>query len=189
MNYNLTIAILSGGKSSRFGTNKIYAEYKGVKLIDRAITIAKSISNDIILVGDYSHIDIPNYQDEYKERGPLGAIHSAIKNSNKNYVAILPVDMPEMIPEIYRILLSYSKEINPVVAISDIGLEPLVSIWHKNNLSLIENKLVKNLNSPIDVLNELNAIKIEITKELDDYNSKYFHNINYQIDIDKYAEQ
>lgn len=180
---DITLALLAGGKSTRFGSDKLFAKYGEQTFIERALEIAAMISENVIVIGNVSLPGYYVFKDVFTDRGPLGAVHSALLNSGTDYIATLPVDMPKMNPAVYNLLDEYRNDKEPVVAVSHTGLEPLVCIWPKKALSLIENKLMNNLNSPIVVLNQMNARRISVPAGMTDYNPDYFLNINHVDDL------
>lgn len=62
MKYDISGAILAGGKSSRMGFNKAFLEVNGRRIIDRTIDIFSTLFNEIIIVTDNP--------DNYKEFAP-----------------------------------------------------------------------------------------------------------------------
>lgn len=186
---NTTVAILAGGHSSRFGSDKAEAAFNGKTLLSNALDIAAQISENIIIISNNNYEGYNNiFADVYTDRGPLGAIHAALKNSKTKMVALLPVDMPLMIPAVYKVLYKNVLFEKPVVAVSESGLEPLVSIWQTGSLKVIEKRLEENINSPLDALGELNYLKINIKYFIPDFRQEIFSNINTQDDLTRLEE-
>ncbi|MFN3782040.1 MAG: molybdenum cofactor guanylyltransferase, partial [Candidatus Kapaibacteriota bacterium] len=77
----ISFAILSGGKSSRIGVNKAFLEIEGVPLIQRALLLANSFPEKMIITNTpelYSKFDCQVYPDIFLNRGPISGIHSAL---------------------------------------------------------------------------------------------------------------
>ena len=182
----ITVAVLAGGKSRRFGSSKLDALYKGKRLFDIALDIAASISPNVIVisnqVGLTTNLSYPIYPDIFIEKGPLAGIHSALKNAVSEHVAILPIDMPFLGKPIYKYLMTRYNCKVPVVVKSQKGLEPLVSIWPKAVLSEIESCLEQEHLGIFKCLHGLNADISEIptTKNFDE---RVFININRKEDL------
>ena len=96
---DLSIAVLSGGKSSRMNyEDKGLIEFNGFSVLSRIIEISNRYSNDVFIIANnnleeyeklhpYLYSDIlDNYQ------GPLSGIYTALSKSKNKYVIILPSD-------------------------------------------------------------------------------------------------
>ena len=59
---NISAAIIAGGKSTRFGGPKVWAEFRGKRLIDHAVDLAQDIAGQVFIVNgkdvDYSHLNM-----------------------------------------------------------------------------------------------------------------------------------
>jgi molybdopterin-guanine dinucleotide biosynthesis protein A len=189
---DLTATILAGGESSRFGFPKQIASYHERSLLENAICIANDISpkvsvifgNDIYLCNE--KIDI--YQDFIQNIGPMGGIYTALHCAATPYIAIMPCDMPFLDPKIFHILRKYESGEFPVVALSQGKIEPLVSIWSKKLIPLLNDFIEKNKYSLKYLLNKITNSQIEISEQLSTYTPEIFLNINYRHDFDRYAE-
>ncbi|MCB0282653.1 MAG: molybdenum cofactor guanylyltransferase [Calditrichae bacterium] len=184
---NVTAVLVAGGQSKRFGSSKIIAEYKGRRLIDYAIDVLKHISDDCFIVANFdkSEIDtsIPVFKDIISGCGPLCGIHAALNYADKKYVAVLPVDMPELAFDVYRFLYPSVSDDHPAVAVSHKGLEPLVSIWPTAQLNNFEKAISENEYKLHKILKQLNAHEIELSQIMPSYQEKWFENINYKKDL------
>lgn len=185
---NVTAVLIAGGQSRRFGSSKLVAEYKGRKLIDYAIDILRHISDDCFIVGNFDRDEIktsiPLYKDIISGCGPLCGIHAALNYADKKYVAVLPVDMPELSYNVYRFLYPSAGDEHPVVAVSHKGIEPLVSIWPTAQLDNFEKAISQNEYSLHRILKQLNAHEIALEDVMPNYQEKWFENINYKKDLD-----
>lgn len=183
------MAILIGGKSSRFGDPKTQAYFGNYRLIDYSIKVAELISANIFIVKhpqqQFNHRAITVLADIIPDCGPAGGIYTALENIQTPWLAILPCDMPFLVPEIYEILLSHREGTKPIVAISENGIESLVSIWHKSHANQMRNHL-KNKEFTLNrILEKLKAAKVEIANKLPEYQPDYFFNVNYRKDLEE----
>ncbi|MBN2366153.1 MAG: molybdenum cofactor guanylyltransferase, partial [Calditrichaeota bacterium] len=125
-------------------------------------------------------------RDIYPDCGPLGGLYTALYYSPRPLVAILPCDMPLLEPQVYRILLENAFSDRPVVAVSHLGLEPLVSVWPvEPSLSVIDKNLKNQKYSFRETIEELKAVKINIQAAMAEYRPEMFININYRDDLRK----
>ncbi len=185
---DISVAVLAAGKSIRFGSRKELALWRGKPLIHWATGLAEKLSNTVLFIGpeEINPSDsIPSYSDLFPGNGPLGGIQAALHYSAAEYTAILPVDMPLMIPEVYHILRRHCHPLHPAAAVSDTGLEPLISIWPRSSLAYITEQLKKGKNGPIPVLDALNARRVPVYEMLKPYNPDIFININTRDQLEK----
>ena len=183
---HVTAALIAGGKSKRFGSPKQKALYNGRSLLELAIQKIVRISSDAIIVGDVQHSQLkkplPIHDDLERECGPIGGIYTAMHFSKKRWVAIFPVDMPLLPISVYRFLYVSSRAGLPIVAKSDRGVEPLVSLWPIETLVLVKNQIEKKDFRLYYLLKLLNAIELDLSK-IPGYNHLWFKNINYKRDL------
>ena len=183
---HVTAALIAGGKSKRFGSPKQNAVYNGKLLLDLAIEKISHISEDAIIVGDLKRSalknPIPVFKDLVEDCGPIGGIYTALHFSHKKWVAILPVDMPLLPISVYRFLYASCEEGRPIVAKSESGIEPLVSLWPIENLAAMKNQINKNDFRLHFLLKMLNAVEMDLSR-VPGYNSLWFENINYKNDL------
>ena len=79
---DVTGFILAGGKSTRMGTDKAFIEFEGHTLLERALSLARSVTPDVRIVGAREKFApfAPVVEDIFRERGPLGGIHAALRD-------------------------------------------------------------------------------------------------------------
>jgi len=186
---NTSAAIIAGGKSSRFGTNKAKANYQNKEFIDIASQLGCRISSEVfIITGERYHYDdllVPTFSDIVPNCGPIGGIFTALINSTNSFVCTLPCDMPLLVKEIFELLYEKRSENCPVVACSENGIEPLLSLWPTNMASVIYSHINNGEFRMRHLLSELNAIELNIPKLMVNYDPKIFTNINYKKDLEK----
>ncbi|MFA8343859.1 MAG: molybdenum cofactor guanylyltransferase [Rhodothermaceae bacterium] len=176
-NKDLTFAVIAGGKSKRFGSNKLLHKFNGKRFIDFSLELGKSLTENVVIIGDSdfpSDLNFPVIKDHYKDMGPLAAIYTALINSETDFIAVTPGDMPLLKKEIYEILLQNISAKKIIAAESEKGLEPLVSVWPKTAAAELKKFLEEDNLSIKSFLNSIGYISIEFK---DDY-QKYFANIN-----------
>lgn len=74
-------AVLAGGLSTRFGSDKAMAELGGVRLLDRAVASLAHFCDHVIVVGrdDPAHICVPDWPEPHC--GPLGGLAGALRHA------------------------------------------------------------------------------------------------------------
>lgn len=141
----MSVIILSGGKSSRMGSNKAFLKLKGKPFIEHQIEMLKEIFDEIIISAntpsEYEHLDLPIIKDIYPKKGPLGGIYTGLMNSNNLYTFMLACDMPFVNMELIKHLKSLINDFDVVVPKSDRGFEPLHAFYSKNCIGPIKKQL------------------------------------------------
>ena len=115
VNTTLIGLVLAGGQSRRMGQDKALMRYQGRTLIDNASLLLQSASFDKVLISR----NAPGFlNDKIEDAGPLSGVHAVLDalsqsdnhNGNPCELLVLPVDMPQMTPELLRILVSRGRE-------------------------------------------------------------------------------
>lgn len=182
----LTAAIIAGGKSKRFGAPKAEALYRGRRLIDYALDIARSIAAEVCIAtgAEKRWADEDGaaaFKDEIPDCGPLGGVYTALLHTSNSWVATIPCDMPLLDRNVYRVLYARRSGLRPVVAVSDAGLEPLVTLWPREAIVAVRTAIREGDLALHTLIRALDGI------EVDDFHniaSHAFFNINFQSDLD-----
>src|SRR6202008_3870023 len=91
-----SVFVLAGGQSTRMGADKALVEIDGRTLLERALTLTRSVSSEVQIVG--SQAKFARYgdviEDEFPQHGPLGGIHAALRASTSELNLVLAVAMP-----------------------------------------------------------------------------------------------
>lgn len=187
---NISCAILAGGKNSRFnGFNKAFINIHGEPLIQKYLQLLNGIFDDIIIISNspelYKDLDNINiFSDEYKNIGPLGGIHVALKNCKNESCFIIACDMPNISEDSIRFFIDkfISEKRDVLIPIKQNEIEPLHAIYSKKILS----SLVKFIESTTfykikKFINQQDVQYIEIPDKF----LNTFTNVNYPDDLQK----
>jgi molybdopterin-guanine dinucleotide biosynthesis protein A len=185
---DLSVAILAGGKSTRFGEPKANAYLGHKTLIDNSVMIGELISTNILIIKhpqqELKQSSIPTIGDIIPDCGPIGGIYTALENIETPWLGVLPCDMPFITPEIYEIIFAQRTEDRPVVALSENGMESLVSIWPKSLSAELHKHITKKEFAINKLLKKFNAVQISMPETFTDYQPEYFFNVNYKKDLE-----
>jgi molybdenum cofactor guanylyltransferase len=141
----ITGFIVAGGKSSRMGTEKALLTVHGKTLIDHAIAEARSICEDVLIVGPketffaYGRI----VKDIFQDCGPLGGIHAALGRTQTDLNLVLGVDTPFIRGEFLALLADQARASRMLVTLprTKDGLQPLCAIYRTDFLAVAEKAL------------------------------------------------
>ena len=174
--------ILAGGLSSRMGTEKGLVRLNGKPMILAVIEAAKKISADIILVAnkaEYNQFGYPVFKDDFQEKGPLGGIYTGLKNSAHDYNLVLSCDIPFISTEVLKRISDYDPAFDISVAGHQGKIHPLVGIYSKACLPVMEEHIRKD---QLKVTGIFEKLKSQIIPFSDD-DAGNFRNINSQADL------
>ncbi len=156
--FTRSIAILAGGKSSRFGSNKAFAPFLGARIIDFVLDACKKSGTDIFIIANqkkYQNLGLPVYPDIHEGLGPLAGIHSALKHARSDRVFVTACDMPLLNNRLIKWMFSLNRKEPVIVPEFDNRLQPLHAIYSKRLLPFIEQCLEKKRLSLHGLLNKL----------------------------------
>lgn len=188
----LTVAILAGGKSTRFGSPKELAKIRNKTLLQCSLSTAKSISDQIIVISGTKSFDLKNqvllYHDLFPGYGPLSGVITSLYYAKTDYIAIMACDMPLLEPEVYELLIEITQQGRPTVSFVSGKLQPLVSIWQKLFLGKLEKFIPEGILCLKNILMLLDANKVDLTSYVEKRNRNIFLNINHKKDLEQVNE-
>jgi molybdenum cofactor guanylyltransferase len=142
---NITAFVLAGGKSSRMGEDKALLKYKGVSLVEHAISILCQVTGNVRIIGDpqtYGFLGYGVIPDRTESRGPLTGIYTALSASETRLNIVLACDMPLIRGEFFSLLLKKASQADAVVMRFEDGfVEPLCSIYASTCLPAVKENL------------------------------------------------
>ncbi|TFF84744.1 molybdenum cofactor guanylyltransferase [Candidatus Thorarchaeota archaeon] len=191
------VAILAGGASKRFGSQKALAVFRGKPLIAHMIRIARSLSDSVIIVVSSesqlenieAHVeDVPIHVDPPDSVScALTGTLTAFEYASRRYTQLLPVDAPLVNPDVMRLLEGLAPGHGAVVPSWPNGyLEPLHSIYDSEHayalgLEVMEEGLHR-MSDLLDRLSNVLYVSTEALKNLDP-GLETFTNLNNMQDL------
>ena len=190
---DVTVFVLAGGKSTRMGKDKAFLEFKGRILLARALELAAGAGQEVRIVGDPRKFAAFGQviEDIYRERGPLGGIHAALKSSSTRLNLMLAVDLPFVQPDFLKYLISVARETKALVAVprAGDGLQPLCAVYRQEFAQAAEQSLVRGKNK-IDALFGEVETRIVGPEEFSHagFSGQMFRNLNTPEEFEKAAK-
>lgn len=137
----LTGAILAGGKSLRYGTNKALVLFQGQTLISRAVESLRCFCDPVLIIANdlspYYSLRATLIQDFIPYQGPLVGIYSALLFSPHTWVFIKATDMPFLVPGLQELMVSCIEGADIVVPEHNGRPEPLLALYSRRCLPSI----------------------------------------------------
>lgn len=105
--------VLAGGRSRRFGSDKLAARVGDGTLLDRSVAVVASIAADVVVVvaprDDRVLAPIPGplriVQDPEAHGGPLVGLLTGLEAVDQPLVVVVGGDMPALRPDVLRLLV------------------------------------------------------------------------------------
>lgn len=189
---DIGIAILAGGASKRFGSQKALALFRGRPLIAHMISIARDLSDSVIVVvSSNSQADeIVEYVEDFPVHVDpddsvscaLTGTLTAFEYASTGYTQLLPVDAPLVNPDVMRLLERLAPGHGAVVPSWPSGyIEPLHAVYdseHAYALGLqVMDQGLRRMSDLLDRLRNVLYVSTEAMKQFDPH-LETFTNIN-----------
>jgi molybdopterin-guanine dinucleotide biosynthesis protein A len=180
---NLTAFILAGGKSTRMGADKAFVSYDRRTLLAHALDLARSVTPDVRIVGSREKFAAyaPVVEDIFRDHGPLGGIHAALRASQTELNLMLAVDMPFVSSRFLEYLAGEARTMQSTVVVprGEGRRQPLCAIYRRNFADAAEAVLLAGRNKIDPVFAEVDTRTIEAEElERAGFSSALFRNLN-----------
>jgi molybdopterin-guanine dinucleotide biosynthesis protein A len=197
--------VLAGGKSSRMGagTDKVFLQFDGQTLLDRALAVMSTVCDRVAIVGDpakftkygsskYGSLKYGSKKsrsskyesvvaDIFPGCGPLAGIHGALLHSSAELNLMLAVDMPLASEELLAFLFAEAEKSEAIVTVprSGKGLQPLCAIY-RSDFSTVAEQALRAGKYKIDALFSSVSVRVIEEGELTaaGFSEQSFFNVN-----------
>ena len=139
--------VMAGGRNTRFGDIKAFAEVGGERIIDRVIAALRHVADEVVMSANdpesYAPVGLAMRSDVTDELGALGGIYTALQwaqeRGDRGIIAVA-CDMPFPSRSLLRFIQSLSAKHEVVIPESDgrRGVEPLFAFYATSCLPAIE---------------------------------------------------
>lgn len=140
--------ILSGGKSSRMGTDKSLLNIQGKPVIEHILTELQYDADEVMIVANrydtYQFLGVKQVADRYTGKGPLAGLETALHHGDGEVFMVAACDMPFINSHVYQYLLQQLNDYDAVVPIYENRLHPLAGIYRKEVLAEVRHQIEKN---------------------------------------------
>ena len=136
--------VLTGGKSSRMGSDKAMLLYRGAPLVVHVARQVAAVTGSVSLVGPverYGHLGYPVVEDREPGCGPLGGIVSALAATDAEWNMMAACDMPGITSEFVAGLFALAEhmDVDVVLPLGESGRpDPLCAVYHRRCHPVLE---------------------------------------------------
>jgi molybdopterin-guanine dinucleotide biosynthesis protein A len=182
INSRITGVILAGGKSSRMGVDKALLRLDGRPFIAHVAATLQAIFDRVILMTNdasaYRFLGMESFEDIYRDRGPLGGIHSALLHADGANIFVSACDTPFISRELVTFLAAYPTTAPAAIAHMHEQIHPLCGIYTHQCLQTATEQLEAGQYRVLDFADKIGATIIPITPDLSFYKDNLLSNFN-----------
>ncbi len=184
--------VLAGGKSLRFGNDKVSEAIGSKSLLQQVIASLRFLDGEIIVVTSNEHpisesIDHPKLRiltDVLPGKGPLGGIYTGLAASVTEYNLVVASDMPFLNEALLRHLIKISEGYD--IAVPRVGklVEPLHAIYARSCLDPMSEMMKEKRLSIYELFSRVRVRYME-TAEIERFDPEHrsLFNINTKADL------
>ena len=168
------VLIFAGGRSSRMGTDKAKETLSGETLLERAVGFWKETlpgAKIYVAAGTPAHFealppDVTPVYDIYPQRGPMGGLHAAFKETSEELFLVSAVDMP-LISKDAVALLDEKRHYSEDICVFTKGgkPEPLFGYYRRSCLESMEHLLAAGENKMGLLLKAMKTTSVPLREE------------------------
>ena len=160
----LTGAVLAGGHSSRFGSNKALFAPDGETLISMAADLLRPLCEEVLVsashanAGTYAFLELDIVEDLHPDCGPLGGLEALLDRCATSWLLILTCDMPYVDSEALRTMIRHAQQSEDSICQESL---PRAFAWQRSDGSV----------SPFPLLIERSALSVVRSRMSSDHRS------------------
>ncbi len=181
----ITGIILSGGQSTRMGTDKALIKIGGETLLERAVKLCQPVCSQILISSNSENHNIvgtTRIADEFPGCGPMSGIYSCLKKAVNGWSFVISVDSTFVPSEFISFLLTQTENAEAVVPFHENGKEPLIALYNSSTMPHFRNQLETGQFKMHFLLERVNTRFVDVS-EWRKRQLYLFHNLNFPDDL------
>ena len=192
MTERVAALVLAGGRSSRFGRDKLAEPIGGRSMLDHVIDRVRAMATDIVVVGSRSIVlesasDVDVVLDDRPFEGPLAGLAVGLRAVDPGVERVLVVggDMPTMVPAVLDRLVESLERRAAAVLADDAGPRPLPITVRRSLAGPLADRLIESGERRLRAL--LEGLDVEVippdTWRLDDPDGETLRDVDVPDDL------
>ena len=161
----VSVIVLAGGRSSRFGTDKCRASFAGTPVLQRVLDRVEDLRgagrvDDVTVVGPWAPEGVRVELEPVRFLGPLGGLAHALGAVDAQVALVLAGDHPLLCTELLELLADQAlatPDADAVVPVGPDGPEPLVACYRRSVRAVVQQQLERERRSLRGLLDELSV--------------------------------
>jgi molybdopterin-guanine dinucleotide biosynthesis protein A len=136
-------AVLNGGRSSRFGTDKAQFVWHGKTLLEHSLASLEGCAQRFVVGGGQTIPGIPLHPDPEPHQGSIYGVQRALEVASMRWIAVCACDMPGLSSAYWAWLAAHLEpEVHLVVPTDAQGrAEPFAAMYSKRCLPTLTSRL------------------------------------------------
>ncbi|WP_283400232.1 molybdenum cofactor guanylyltransferase [Desulfurobacterium pacificum] len=185
----MTAAVLAGGKSKRFGSDKLLQPFFGKTVIERVVE-ALSPFNEVLIITKNppklpstlsKNSKVKLITEIFTEQSPLYGLFTALKHATFDKVLIVPGDAPLFSP---LFLYHFARMEAPAFIVENGRKHPLICILKKIHITAVEELIKENMHKVAELHKKINSKEVNFDQfKVFDYRKKSLINVNRKEDF------
>jgi len=176
-------AILIGGKSSRFGSDKAFMEFRGRSAAESLTRRLSAVVEDVWLVADRAEkLNIEGAEtvvDLIPDCGPLGGLYTALHFSRCDYCFLTACDLPFLEAALVHALWEAREDADVVIPEHDGRVEPTAALYHQRCLPFVREALAAERRNMRSFWDRVQVRRLDVTEIFDAATlTRIFFNVN-----------
>ena len=179
--FPVTVFILIGGKSKRFGLPKWKVMIENKTVLDRMWNSCSNFKNRFI-VGKEKPLDLdkPFLQDNLKLSAPINGLYTALNNTTTNWILLLSCDLPLINSNLFKKIWNLNPtDIDCIIPLANGKAQVTCAFYHKDILSVMESQIREKKYSLHSLAEKINTDFVEFGDD------KRFWNMNTKKDYEE----
>lgn len=173
--------ILAGGKSKRFGEDKLLYELDGKKVIERVVKSAMKVCEEVFIIAKhpkkFEFLNVPVIMDAFPFQASIVGLYTALSYTERPAL-ILSGDIPLITPRILERLISAYQE--PItLARTESKIHTLIGVYSPKILETVEEFLKRGNYKLYDLVKEVGFKTVNFSGE----EAFYLLNLNTKEDL------
>ena len=177
---NISGFVLTGGKSSRMGSDKGLMPFDRKPLVLHALETLEEVAGQVMISANdavYRQFSHPVVPDVVHDIGPMGGIYSCLLQSATEFNIFLPCDMPFVPSDLFVLLLQHIGDYPCAVPVHEGNKpEPLCAVYRKSCMKRCE--FIEGCYKVLDALARLGYAAVKIDETTPFYGNHLFFNLN-----------
>jgi molybdopterin-guanine dinucleotide biosynthesis protein A len=181
----VTIAILAGGRATRFGgRDKSAIRVGGRTILERLLAELSPLGEVLLVGGGHAAPGVRAVPDSIPGCGPLGGLHAALGASHDDPTVVVACDMPFVTGALAAYLARLTDRVDAVVPQTDGGLHPLCAAYTRACLDPVSRRLARGHLTMTELLGDV-RLRLVTVEELDQFGDHrhLLANLNTPLDL------
>ena len=191
MEIEVTGVLLAGGKSRRMGEDKRYLVVGEQTLIERGLSVLRSIFRDVLVVIAQDSpplgVDAKVVRDLVPECGSLGGLYTGLRQAATPWIFVVGCDMPFLDQAVIAQFTNRRAGADIVMAKLGTRLHPMHALYGKQCVPVLE-QMVQARQLKIQALVSYSSLRVQYVTEVDlltiDPAGHSFQNVNTPHDLE-----